>query len=615
MSPQDFSALLERLSALAARQPRLYRLQVVALLLLGYLYLVGVVLIALAVSAALLILCIVKPILLVKLLKIIWLPAWLAWSVLRAMWIRFDPPQGIELKRSVVPALFAEVDALRTRMRTPVVHRILLTDEFNAGVVQLPRLGVLGWPRNYLMIGLPMMAAMSPDQFRAVLAHEFGHLCAGDSRMTGRIYQQRLLWGRLQAQFEQHGNWVFKPFLNRFAPYFNAYSFVLARTQEYAADQAAAAIAGTQAAAGALVVANLGAEYQSREMWTPLWERVRVEEEPTQMPFAQLLADTKGLNFWSDSGTRLGQALDRDTDWSDTHPCLRDRLAALHLPAQVPQAEPTTAAQAFLGQQAVSLADKLDQMWRLRVADAWRERYRENLLQLEQLGTLEQAVPDTLSQDQRWQLSSLTERVHGPATALPLYRSFASAHPEDPRGAFALGRLLLDEDDESGLALLDRAMQLDDEAIKPAAEIAYRFLIQHKRGDEAARYKAAWHERDALECLAASERAQFGPTDRYEAHDLAESDVIAIRDALRSLGFIRSAWLVRKSVHHFPDKPVYLLMVRTRFFSRVSTENAVIRVGRVLSLGDNVTVAAYTNKLAHLWRTVTKVSGGRIPLE
>ena len=47
--------------------------------------------------------------------------------------------------------------------------------------LQLPRLGIFGWYRNYLIIGMPLMKSLTCEQFKAVLAHEFGHL----AKVTG----------------------------------------------------------------------------------------------------------------------------------------------------------------------------------------------------------------------------------------------------------------------------------------------------------------------------------------------------------------------------------------------------------------------------------------------
>jgi Zn-dependent protease with chaperone function len=68
------------------------------------------------------------------------------------------------------------IDEICAQLHTPPVHHVVLEDNLNAGMLQFPRLGVLGWEQNYLFIGLPLMQVNSVDQLRSVLAHEIAHL-------------------------------------------------------------------------------------------------------------------------------------------------------------------------------------------------------------------------------------------------------------------------------------------------------------------------------------------------------------------------------------------------------------------------------------------------------
>jgi Zn-dependent protease with chaperone function len=136
MDRAALEALIVRMEALAAGNPAAYRRRVFALALLGY-----------AVAAV--------PLLL----------------VLRSLRIKMEPPAGERLTRTLSPELFRMIDGLRQRLRTPPLDNVVLTPEFNAGVMQVPRLGLLGWHRSYLFIGLPLMKSLTPEQFQAVLAH------------------------------------------------------------------------------------------------------------------------------------------------------------------------------------------------------------------------------------------------------------------------------------------------------------------------------------------------------------------------------------------------------------------------------------------------------------
>jgi Zn-dependent protease with chaperone function len=613
MDQARFEALVQRLTRRAQAQPLRYRLEVLGLAAFGYLYLLVLVLGAALFSLALVAVCLLKPIFLLKLLKLVWLPIWFAWSVLRSLWVRIDPPQGRELRAGEAPRLFAEIERIRNAMGAARPHRVLVTDDYNAAVSQVPRLGVFGWPRSYLIVGLPLMAALSTDQFRAVLAHEFGHLCAGDSRMTGRIYQMRITWMRLQQQFERRGGFMIRPFMRWFIPYFNAYSFVLARAQEYAADRESARIVGAAPAGEALVLAGIGHDYQQKQVWQPLWGRAREEEQPSVLPYTRLLDEGRARSDWSDAAQRLQQALQQKTDWSDTHPALSERLGALGRQAAVPSVEGATAAQELLGEMAQTLAAELDKQWQASVAEGWRKHFQETDARRKELAALlEQAGQAPLDRDSSWKAARLTEQLQDSAAALPLYLAFLGQYPDDAGGLYSVGRIRLDRGEEAGLELIERAMQADLEAIKPGAELSWRFLNSQGRTEEAERYRQRWLERERIEQEARAERANFTAGDEYEAHGLPPETVQGLMRQLKELRFVSKAWLVRKQVKHGAEQPPYLLLVRKRRFDSTAVDSARSALERLAAVPAETTIGVYNGNLAKLFKRVGQVKGGLV---
>lgn len=613
MDQVRFEALVERLTRRAQAHPLRYRLEVLGLAAIGYLFLLMMVVGALLFSVGLAAACLFKPILLVKLLKLVWLPIWFAWSVLRSLWVRLDPPQGRELKAAEAPRLFGEIERIRTAMGAPRPHRVLVTDDYNAAVSQVPRLGVFGWPRSYLIVGLPLMVALSTDQFRAVLAHEFGHLCAGDSRVTGRIYQMRITWMRLQQQFEQRGGFLIRPFMRWFIPYFNAYSFVLARAQEYAADRESARIVSAAAAGEALVLAGIGHDYQQKQVWQPLWGRARQEEQPSVLPYARLLDEGRAHQGWTDAAPRLEQALRQKTDWSDTHPALGERLAALGCPAAVPAAEGLSAAQALLGGMAQTLAAELDARWQAAVAAGWRKHFQESDARRKELAALlERAGQGELDQASAWNMARLTEQLQDSAAALPLYQAYLERYPDDAGGLYSVGRIQLERGEEAGLALIERAMAADSEAVKPGAELAWRFFNSRGRTEQAERYRQRWLERDLIEREAQAERANFTAGDDYEPHGLPAADEQALVRQIAALRGVGKAWLVRKRVKHGSEHPPYLLLARRRRFGGAAPDDLRTQLEKLDGLPPETSVGVHNRNLEKLFKRIGRVPGGLI---
>src|SRR5919106_622231 len=285
MKAEQFHTLVKRLEETARRDPSGYRTRVALLAVLGHAYVWGVLLLVVGALA---------------------LVAWLtvaagrssglannlaiplvvfAAAIVRAMWVRFDRPEGRRLSPGDAPEVFGLVRALTERLVTPRFHEILVTFDFNAAVSQTPRLGFLGWYRNSLLLGLPLMEAMSPEEFRAVLAHEMGDLSRQHGRFGAGIYRTRAMWGRLIERLEAQRHWgyrVFDWFLSRWAPYFNAYSFVLARRHEYEADRFAAEVTGAEHLGRALRRLEVVGAYLDQRVWPDVLATVERSSEPPE---------------------------------------------------------------------------------------------------------------------------------------------------------------------------------------------------------------------------------------------------------------------------------------------------------------------------------------------
>ena len=153
----------------------------------------------------------------------------LIFIMLRALWVKIDEPEGMVLTSDRVPLLFELIVAVRDEVHGPVIHEVLLNSDFNAGISQVPRLGVFGWQKNFLVLGLPYLQALTAAEFKAVVAHEMGHLVGAHGRTGIWIYRQGKTWQQLQQQLEgekKAASAFFSGFLKWYMPMYNAYTFV-----------------------------------------------------------------------------------------------------------------------------------------------------------------------------------------------------------------------------------------------------------------------------------------------------------------------------------------------------------------------------------------------------
>lgn len=103
-----------------------------------------------------------------------------AFETLTASNAQIHDIEGIWLDRDQDPAIFELVDDLALRMGTRPPERIVLVASGSAFVTE--RGGWLGWGSERIMgIGYLQMRRSDVSELRAVLAHELGHFCAGDT--------------------------------------------------------------------------------------------------------------------------------------------------------------------------------------------------------------------------------------------------------------------------------------------------------------------------------------------------------------------------------------------------------------------------------------------------
>ncbi|WP_035558764.1 M48 family metallopeptidase [Hymenobacter sp. IS2118] len=586
MTREAFVARLEHLHPLAQANPQAYRWRVRGWALLGYGFILLLLLGTVGIMLGLLALLVFGKAIVV-LLKVGLLVGFFAWKIIRSLWVKFDLPQGRALTPAEAAPLFAALHEQSRALAAPPVHRVLLTTDFNASIVQLPRLGVLGWPRNYLMVGLPLLQALSPEQAAAVVAHELGHLRGGHGRFSAWVYRVSQSWEQLLGQLESHGagTWLSK-FANWYVPRFNAWSHPMRRADEFEADAAAGRVTSPRALAQALCALVVRDSAIDKLHWDVVTAGISAQPYPPADAISRLLPLAKSARLDdATEGDLLKTALAADPDVFDTHPVLLERLAALGEQPAVPALPTTTAAEAWFGTNLPTLAAELDKTWAFGVEEFWKERHQFLSTQKKRLGELaaRHEAQETLSADEAWELADLTEDHVSSAKALALFQGLFDNAEHGLAAKFAVGRILIMQDDPAGLPLLEEVM-----AQLPAARtggLALQQAYHQRRGDkDAARRLHTETLRHADRNDAAeAERNTISRTDNFLPHGLGEEELAGLRTSLAAFGDqIKRAWLLRKELTHFVEHPLYVLVVEHKSGRSVAEKTSTLLINSVV---------------------------------
>ena len=596
-------AKLDRLLAFARAHPAAYERRVLLFALLGYAYLVGILLliVALMVGLALFLYGWAQAGALAALFTGVWIALiTLGFTVLNAFTFTAPAPKGVLLDRVDSPELISLIEELRLQLHSAAIDEVLLTWEPGAACQQRVRFGPFGPTRRYLLLGLPALIAATPVELRAILAHEIGHLSTTNGRATAWVNGVRETWLRLLLALHEKRSLTTDLFARIFGWYmspFQRYSFALARQQETSADQAAAKICGAANLADALVrLAMLG-----RAIGRDVGLTVGMASFEGLAPAARTRELMRSQQDLAVSRRDLNAVLADDLDMDDAHPPLGARLASLGTEPRVPAPATTTAAGLYLGRRLDELCARVDELWRAEsplaklVANSGTTIRQEIATATEELARLEtSAIAQSNIEDLR-RRAKLTEWLRGANAALPIYDALAAR--DDPAGLAGAGRIRLATGDSSGLDLIDRAIALDRSTGALAASEARDFLVAEGRTEDAAKYGEILREEGAEAAATYAVRAQIRSDDEIAAHDLAPDVVAAIAETLSRVKPVARAYLVRKVIPESPGPgPLFLALVyRTSWF--IGTDQA----------DANTLTARISEAITHLVPDVTVV--------
>lgn len=548
------------------------------------------------------------------------------------LWVGLKPPPGRRLLVWESPGLFDTLARLRAAFRTGRITRVLITPEFNAGVQEIPRLGVFGWPRHYLILGLPLLETVSPREFDAILAHETAHLSRRHGRFSSWVYRLRRTWERVFERLRQPassslGRMVQRflvTFLDWYWPRFNALALVLSRIDEYAADGLAVQWTSPAEMASALWRIECQGRRVEHELWHNVWQLAKTDPQPPGNAVSRIIAALPATPNPADARRWMAQTACRLTDKLETHPSFADRIRAIgSAPASLradefPGAARPSAAAMLFANSLDGIRRDVDSLWQREVRRTWRQRHGRALSLQRAIQSLEtfaadgHATPELL-----WQKAAAVLELDGPEVAEPFLRQMLAVRPDHSAARLILGQHLLAERPEEGIRLLQQIIETEDDPLIPSACEA---LAQHYRlAGLAESLKHVHGELSRFETASAGaerERSRLSPSDRFAPHGLSTDDLANLQETLTQEPNVAVAYLVRKELEHFPRQRLFILCLQPTGRSwGWSSDRSALLVSRLvprLKLPGRVLTITPQRGLHALIRRITRIPDAQV---
>jgi Zn-dependent protease with chaperone function len=277
---------------------------------------------------------------------------------------RFDRSGSIEINEEEQPMLFEFVRRLAKETGTRFPKRIYLSADVNACVFYDSSFWSMFFPvKKNLQIGLGLVNTINLGEFKAVVAHEFGHFSQNSMKLGSFVYQvNRIIhnmlfdnnsytsilntWANLSGVFQLFAHitvgilraiqWI----LRQMYGFINKKYLGLSREMEFHADAVAAGASGGNNLASALRRIEVsGLAFQLMiDKYNDLWKEKRISANayPDQLSVLQQLARewelpiegslpvVTGSSFLSSNYTRVNFK----DQWA-SHPATEDRIRHL----------------------------------------------------------------------------------------------------------------------------------------------------------------------------------------------------------------------------------------------------------------------------------------------
>jgi len=572
----EAAAFVPAMEALASRNPRRFRFRVALHLVLGYAMFLSATFLALLISLLAVIAALAS--------RMIWLIGAALGSLasgialLQSLNVHIPPPKGIPILCEDAPQLHAVVDQLAAGTNAPRIDSILLIPEANASITSRYVNGLYGKACTTLRIGLPLLQLLSPAGFRTLLLHEFAHSSGGHGHATIWTARAWESWTQLPLIEEEMGfsaRLVLPPLFRWFVPKLTAYSAVLSRVHEFAADRHALKHSRDANLDETLVRTEVGSQFMERRFWPEIWKGARDLPRTPAEVFSRLLPMAKtvsneDLRLWTTS------ALQRKSGPLDSHPDLSTRLTAVESTVDPQEWTDTigslgfvptsTAASEYLGRELTRFEKGLTEQWARGSFLIWEDhfkRFEHNREMLQQLKDRENSR--ALNCEEMIQRALCICSLDGPAASEPFLRSAQAAYPNSPEAAFSLGRCLLAEDKEEGIAYMERVISLVASHIRYEGTVEIcKYLRRHGRDEEAIAFSNRVAREDEMQQRIAIERGNISPSDLVISHGLDALRIERISNMVQTLDWVLEAYFFRKPTPLSPDQPLYLLALKPR---------------------------------------------------
>ncbi len=303
------------------------------------------------------------------------------YASVRTVQLKFSHVKGLKVSKEMTPDLFDVIAEVRSHFKRPAIKNVVITEKFECRIESVPRLGIPVASFNTLVIGLPLMQTLSPEEFRCELSRCIGQHSKIIPSLTLFIYKSHNLWSMYNESLRKYKKFGTSPLRWFFKTYSRLFETIAApaiRMEELEADLFALEYINEDEVFEALKSEAISRALLKTHYWPNVRSMVMKHPNIAIKPFANLENAVRTEALQNNRKKWLGEAYLTGQFPGDLMPSFRQRMEYIgHSKMRSIPVLGMNSAEKYLGDTRKNIIPIIDKLWRSTTLSHWVREYKE----------------------------------------------------------------------------------------------------------------------------------------------------------------------------------------------------------------------------------------------
>ncbi len=303
------------------------------------------------------------------------------YSSVRTVQLKFSHVKGLKLTKEMTPDLYEVISEVRSHFKRPKIKNVVITEKFECRIESIPRLGIPVASFNTLVIGLPLLQTMSPEDFRYELSRCIGQHSKILPSLTLFVYKSHNLWTMYNESLGKYKKFGTSPLRWFFKTYSRLFGIIAApaiRMEELEADLFALEYINEKDVFEALKSEAISRTLLNTHYWPNVRKMVMKHPNIAIKPFANLENAVRTEALQNNRKKWLSDAYLSGQLPGDLMPSFRQRMEYIgHAKMRSIPVIGMNSAEKYLGDTRKNIIPIIDKLWRSTTLSNWVREYKE----------------------------------------------------------------------------------------------------------------------------------------------------------------------------------------------------------------------------------------------